>query len=246
MVGVLRSSQGEDVVINHPVGYSLQTLATNGLVDAVIVDTEDGFSQLGGMRHFLSADLGLTERNLVKFVLDGFPDKLERNISSLADWNRARSEVTLVAIPSERRDSLLKGVILAPYERSDCYRRFAVPTYDKPHRDFTYNVTYEAISLAYRLWNARRIGVASYHGGKSHRDLTTCQVEAMSHFCNAHRGMESFTFLDATKGNHPLDIVNNFNSMPDIGVHRAIKTKELEFWGISFIDLDWTASPANS
>ena len=109
-----------------------------------------------------------------------------------------------------------------------------------------YNVTYEAISFAYRAWNARRIGIASYHGGKSHRDLTTCQVEAMAHFCSEHSGIESFVFLDQTEGNCPLDIVRKFNSMPHIGGHRAIQTNELNYWGISFIDLDWayeTQSP---
>lgn len=114
-VGVLQTRLGEDIIINHPVGYRPQTLAERGLIDCVIVDTEDGFSQLGMMRHFLSEDLGLTERNLVKYVLDGFPDTLERNISSLADWNRFQNpEVTLVAIPSERQDSHSKGLILAP------------------------------------------------------------------------------------------------------------------------------------
>lgn len=243
-VGVFHSRLDEDIIINHPVGYKPQTLAEKGFVDAVIVDTEDGFSQLGMMRRFLSADLGLAEKDLVKWVLNGFPDNLEKSISSLADWNRARTpEVTLVAIPSHRPGSHLKGLILSPYESSECYKQFAVPMYGRPHRDFMYNVTYEAISYAYRAWNARRIGITHFSrskcAGKYHRDLTTCQVEAMMHFCNEHKGIESFTFLDGNEGNHPLGILAEFNNLPDIGIHRKIRTKELEFWGINFVDLDW-------
>jgi hypothetical protein len=169
-VGVLRSALGEDVIINHSIGFRIETLAQEGLVDAVIVDTEDGFSQLGGMRQFLAADLGLQERNLAKWALDGFPEYLERNIASLADWNRSREpEVTLVAIPSERRDGHLKGIILSPYDGSECYKQFSAPTCRRTNRDFMYNVTYEAIQYTYTTWHARRIGIThlsrSKYGG---------------------------------------------------------------------------------
>lgn len=244
-VGILRSQLGEDVIINHSIAFRTETLAQSGLVDAVIVDTEDGFSQLGGMRQFLATDLGFQERNLVKWVLDGFPEKLERNIASLADWNRSRDpEVTLVAIPSERQDGHIKGIILSPYDGSECYKRFSSPEYWLTHRDFMYNVTYEAISYAYRAWNARRIGLThlsrSKYGGKHRWDVTTCQVEAIAHFCSENEGIESFTFIDDIEGNSPLTIVQGFNALRDIGVHRPIQTKELEFWGLTFVDLTWT------
>lgn len=262
-VGVLQTCLGESIIINHPVGYLLQTLVQRGLVDCVIVDTEDGFSQLGMMRHFLSKELGLKERNLVKWVLDGFSEDMEKNISSLADWNRSRTpEVTLVAIPSERPSSRLKGLILSPYEGSECYKKYSAPEYFMTHRDFMYNVTYEAISYAYKIWGARRIGITHFsrskyglsscskHGvwrpinqEKYRRDLTTCQIEAMTHFCNVHKGMECFTFLDDSKGNHPLEIVKEFNEIQDIGVHRTINTKTIKFLGIDFVDLDWTTAP---
>jgi len=76
-VDVLRTFLSDRVVISHLVQYKLQTLVDSGTVDCVIIDTEDGFSQLGGERHYLSAELGLQERNLVKDVLDGFPQALE-------------------------------------------------------------------------------------------------------------------------------------------------------------------------
>lgn len=244
-VGVLKSRLGERIIIKNPIEYRVQTLAERGAIDAVIVDTEDGFSQLGTMRRFLSEDLGLTERNLVQYVMDGFPDALERNISSLADWNRSRTpEVTLVAIPSQRQGGYLKGLILSPYDGSECYKPFANPGYGRPHRDFMYNVTYEAISHAYRNWGARHIGITHFsrgtNAGRYHRDVTTCQVEAMVHFCSAHKGIESFTFLDDHEGNPLFQLVNGFNDMQDVGVHRPIRTKVVNFWGIDFIDLDWS------
>lgn len=243
-VGVLHSRLDEDVAIYHPIGLKLKTLVENGLVDAVIVDTEDGFSQLGGWRDFLSSDLGLTERNLAQWVLDGFPEKLERNISSLADWNQTREEITLVAIPSENPQGLLKGLILSPYEGSACYRKFPSPLCKSAiHRDFIYNVSYEAIFHAYHAWGARKIGIthlsSSKFGGNYHSDLTTCQVEAMFHFCSDHSGVESFAFLDDTKGNMPLWLVNQYNSLADIGCHRPIHSKQLDYWGIRFVDLSW-------
>ena len=227
-VGILHSRLGENIVINHPLGYHPQQLAEGRVIDCIIVDTEDGFSQLGMMRRFLSEDLGLYERNLVQHALDGFPATVERNISSLADWNRWKNpRVTLVGIPSARQDSHLKGLILAPYDGSDCYRQFCYPGYWKTHRDFMYNVTYESIAHAYKNWGARRIGITHFSCSRICspinycRDLTTCQVEAMVHFCNDHQGMESFTFLDDYQGNEPLEILKEFNELPDVGVHRS-------------------------
>jgi len=249
-VGVLHSKLGEDIIINHPVGYGVETLASAGFVDAVIVDTADGYSQMGMMRPFLSTDLGLAQRNLAQYVLDGFPDTLERNISSLADWNRFKNpEVTLIAIPSEQQHSHLKGLILAPHDGSVCYQQYAGWEYGtpRPYRDFIYNVTYEAIAHAYNKWGCKRIGITHFsrmvYQMKYHRDLTTCQVEAMAHFCNDHQGIESFTFLDDYEGNQPLEIVREFNELPNIGIHRPIVTELIRFWGIDFVNLKWTKVP---
>ncbi len=252
-VDVLHSQTGQHIVINHvteshssggPRG--VQNLAEIGLIDAIIVETEDGFSQLGMMRAFLSRDLGLNERNLLRHALDGFPETLEKNISSLADWNRFKNpEVTLIAIPSERQDSHLKGIILVPHGGSKCYRQYAGWDYGtpRPYRDFIYNVTYEAIAHAYKTFGARRIAVTHFASDKYQRDLTTCQVEAMVHFCNLHRDMHSFTFLDGHAGNQPLQIVQEFNAMTDVGIHREINTRRVIFAGISFVDLDWKKGP---
>ena len=72
-----------------------------------------------------------------------------------------------------------------------------------------------------------------------HPDLTTCQVEAIMHFCNEHQGLESITFFDDSEGNMPLDIFNAFSGIDFLGAHRPIKKEILNFWGMDFIDLDW-------
>jgi len=65
-VGVLRSRSGESTVINWSVGNSPKTLVKRGLIDCVIVETEDGFSQLGMMRRFLSHEIGLDPESVTK------------------------------------------------------------------------------------------------------------------------------------------------------------------------------------
>ena len=108
-IATLQARHGQLTTITFDPG-SLKPLARNGLIDAFIVATEDGFSPLGSERSFLSADLGISESE----------------IRQLADWNRFRNpEVSLIAIPSRRHSSLLRGVILAASETSESYRQFA-------------------------------------------------------------------------------------------------------------------------
>jgi len=247
--GVLYTRLCENILINHSVGVHPEELAENGIIDCIIVETEDGFSQLGMMTRFLSRDLGLRQRNVAQHALDGFPSTLEKNIQSLADWNRFDNpSVTLVAIPSERQNSLLKGLILVPHDRSECYKKYAGWRYGipKPHRDFFYNITYEAIAHAHKNWGCKRIGITHFYGDTKcrscrpyHRDLTTCQVEAMVHFCNEHAGVKSFTFIDDYEGNQPLEIASEFNDMAETGMHRPISVHSMQHWGIDFLNLRW-------
>ena len=246
-VGSFRSALGEDIVINHLIGYKAQTLIEKNVIDCIIIEAEDGFSQLGQMREFVSLDLGIEQRNLHKYVLDGFPDNLERNISSLADWLRARTpEVTLIAIPSANKDGHLKGLILSPYDGSESYLQFAHAEHAKPYRDFVYNVTYESIIYAHSVWGVRNIGLTHFsrnnYKSTYNLDLTTCQIEAIMHFCNEYRGIESVTFFDDAEGNIPLDIVSKFSKSESIGGHHPIQKKILNFWGMDFIDLDWCSA----
>lgn len=239
----IKTQLGENVIIKDLPRYQLQTLAANGIIDTLIVDSEDGFSQLGMMRRFLSGDLGLQERNIVKYFLDGCPKTLERNISSLADWNvNEAQDVTLISIPSCRRDSLLKGAILAPGEDCRCYSKYAIPEHGKPYRDFFYNVTYEAISYAYKVWGAKNIGMAnleSYRRIKYGEDIAKCQIEAIVHFCNENTGIESFTLLGDYWGQDSLEVVWEFSNMENVGSHRAINTRVEEKMGIDFTYISW-------
>jgi len=41
-VGILQSHSGERIVINHLVRYGVETLAERGIVDCIVVETEDG------------------------------------------------------------------------------------------------------------------------------------------------------------------------------------------------------------
>ena len=137
-IAVLESRQGGQASIAYYSG-EIKSLAPRAKIDAYIVSTEDGFSPLGSNRRFLSADLGVPEKE----------------IRHLADWNRFKnSRVTLVAIPSRRDGGYLRGVILAASESSECYERFAVPRYGRPYRDFYYNVAYEP-SPTHRMHGAR-------------------------------------------------------------------------------------------
>jgi hypothetical protein len=243
-VGTFHSALGEDLVINHLVGYKVQTLIEKNVIDSIIIDSEDGFSQLGQMREFVSLDLGIGQRNIVKHALGGFSNDLERNLASLSDWLRARTpEVTLLAIPSANKNGYLKGLILCPYDGCKSYLRFAQSVYAKPYRDFIYNVTYESIAYAYFTWGARKIGLThlsrNKYGGFYHSDSTTCQIEAVIHFCNEHKGIESISFIDDEIGNTPLAILNQFSQKP-VGSHRPINKKILNFWDMDFVDLEWT------
>jgi len=90
-------------------------------VDAYIVATEDGFSPLGMNLRFLSDDLGVPISE----------------IKRLANWNRFENQrVSLVALPSRRSKSQMRGVIFAARETSESYKKFATPLYGRPHRNF--------------------------------------------------------------------------------------------------------------
>lgn len=235
----------EHVVVNHVVGYRFETLLAAGVADCVLVESEDGFCQLGKMREFLSNELGLAQRDLIKHVMDGFPATLERNISSLVDWNRGEADnVTLVCIPSGNPASDLKGLILTPYDGSKCYLKFAWGENAKPYRDFFYNVTYESIAYAHQQWGAKKLVITHFsrNNWKSryHPDITSCQIEAITHYCNKHSGIESFTFFDDSKGNKPIQLLRQFIEQVSSGEHRAISSNIKELWGIGFVELDWT------
>ena len=237
------STLGEKILIKHLVGYhAIKQLLESKKIDCIVVECEDGFSQLGGMRSLISKDLGFNERNLIKYALDGFPIDLKKNISSIADWCRSNKEVTLAAMESNLKNSQLKGILICPYDDAQCYKKFSALEYPIPYRDFMYNVTYEAISHAYKKWNVKNIGITHFSRSKMSRDFnsdtTICQLESAIHFSNEHKGIESFIFLDEVPGNQPIKMLAYLQNRKSIGRHRLIKTNVLEHIGVDFINLE--------
>ena len=228
---------------------SLPELVDQGRIDALLIEPEDGFSQLGMSRSYLSEVLGLEERNLARWVLDGMNPDFEQNISSLADWSRYTDpDVTLLGIPSLHKSSLLKGLVLVPYEGSLSYKQFAQPRYNKPYRDFFYNVTYEAMYYAYAVLGARKLAISHLSSSKYARegyrmDITRSQIDAIVHFCNQYQGIIEITFWDDGPGNYPIEALICMNPEDFQGLHRDIHRATEKYMGIDYISLSWPLPP---
>ena len=104
MISTFQTKDGTPVTIGF-MPENIEHVAKRGLADVYIAATEDGFSPLGSSRRFLENDLAIPYEE----------------IKALADWNRFENDqVSIIAIPSRRDGSLLKGLILAPCENSKC------------------------------------------------------------------------------------------------------------------------------
>ena len=191
--GLLFNRFGESIRIAHEYRNSLQEQVDQGWIDALLIEPEDGFSLLGGTRDYLSEVLGLAERNLMQWALDGMKPDFEQNLSSLADWSRFTDpDVTLLGIPS-RQSTFFKGLVLVPYEGSLSYKQFAQPRYNKPYRDFFYNVTYEAMYYAYTVLGARKLAISHLSCSKYARegyrqDIKRLEAQ-LTHMVAAHAGL---------------------------------------------------------
>lgn len=228
-VAALESQAGTRVEVAFNPGR-LEPLAREGKADAYIVATEDGFSPLGANLRYLSIDLGVPVSE----------------IKRLADWNRFENpRVTLVALRSRRNGSSLRGVVLAASETSECYKRFAAPTYGRPHRDFYYNVTYEAIGYASEVWDARRLAISHLSGsGRFHKDIATCNAEALAHYCDDHpTALDSFTFVGCCISQEHLSGISRLNAEAHAGKHRSIGRQLEELDGHVLIHLEWCRMP---
>ena len=226
-VAVLQSRQGGRVSVDYFWG-EIKALAPDTKIDAYIVSTEEGFSPLGSNLCFLASDIGVPR------------DEIKR----LADWNRFKNpRVSLVAIQSRKKDSFLRGVILAASESSESYKRFAVPRYGRPYRDFYYNVTYEAIAYASEAWGARRLAISHLSGCNCfHEDIATCNAEALAHYCDSSANViESFTFLrDCDISLEHLAGIRRLNTESNTGQHRPILTETEHHEGHVLVHLDWS------
>ena len=72
--GVLINSQGDRTHISHHIEYHICDLWQSRRIDTLIIEPEDGFSQLGGVRQELEDELGLGSRDLRAWVLNNFKD----------------------------------------------------------------------------------------------------------------------------------------------------------------------------
>jgi len=248
--GVLHNRFNQSIQIHHELRRSLDELVSSNQVDTLIIEPEDGFSLLGGTREYLSDELGLEQRELALWCLDGMRPDFKPSISSMAEWLRSTDpDVTILGIPSKKNGSLLKGLVLVPYEASKCYQRFAQSRYNKPYRDFFYNVTYEALYYAYHVLGARSFAIShlsamKYGSGGYRWDIACSQADAVMHFCDSHRGIKAITYWDFERGNHPCAAMSHLLGQERRGSHREISQSHEKRFGLDFITLDWPL-PAN-
>ena len=221
----LQSHAGTHTSIGFDTG-TLEPLAREGKIDAYIVATEDGFSPLGIDRSFMASELGISAGE----------------IADLANWNRFKNaRVTLVAIPARREHARLRGVILAPSETSVCYKQFATPIYGLPHRDFYYNVTYNAIAYASREWAARRLAISHLSAsGRFHENIATCNAEALAHYCDAYPNtIDSFIFLGCCMSVDHFAGIAKLNSEGQTSKNRSILVEVENQERHSLVHLSW-------
>lgn len=227
---VLHSKFGKKTIVGFDAGSLFENLALRGEADVAIVSTEEGFSPLGGSRDFFEKDLGIS---------------YEEEIKPIANWNRFDNEkVTLVAIPSRKPASLLKGIILAPGQNCLSYRPFGNAYEKRPSRDFYYNVAYEAIKIACCEWDAKEIAISHLSSsGKFHADMATCQVEALAHFCDSehHNRLEKFTYCWCCIDDEHLSGIKTLNAETK-SQHQEIKLITEKKKHFKLIHLDWSGN----
>ncbi|MFM8547344.1 MAG: hypothetical protein ACKODB_07020 [Betaproteobacteria bacterium] len=219
----LRSRGGTATVIGLGRDENFERLARAGMADVAVVSTENGFSPLGQSIRFFAADLGVDRDQ----------------ISRLANWNRFENpRVTLVAIPSARQGSLLRGAILAPGNNCVSYRPYFAR---RPNRDYYYNVAYEAIHLACVEWGARKVAISHLSGCGYHEDMATCTGEALAHFCDAQPeyAPESLAFCSCCIEQDHLKGMERLNDERHYTYHRPIPIEREVRQRSTLVHLEW-------
>ncbi len=226
---MLKSKQGHKTTIGYDFQSSFQELAERGEADVAIVSTEEGFSPLGASRNFFENDLGISYENEIK---------------PLANWNLSENEqITLIALASRRPGSLLRGIILAPGNNTRSYSPFVRSYYSRPHRDFYYSVTYEAIAYACQQWGSRKLAISHLSGsGRFHEDIATCQAEALCHFCDNDQkaAPKSLLFCGCCISEMHMHGIRRLNTESEFTLHRSIRVKAETKGQAILLHLDWS------
>lgn len=219
--------------IKYDFDVMVETLAERGEADFAIVSTEDGFSPLGASREFFEQDLGLS---------------FSEDISRLAMWNLSKNKnITLVSLQTKNPNGFLKGLILAPGENCYSYRPYASFSTNhvhngKPHRDFYYSITYQAIFHACIEQSARRIAISHLSGsGRFHQDMATCHAEALLNFCRQFPELapESFTFYGCCISPSKLVGAKTLIESNPKSYHRPIDVYETFKGSARLLSVDW-------
>ena len=230
LFSVLVSRQGSKTHIGSALGKLFNDLAKAGEADAGIMSTEEGFSPLGASRNFFESDLGIP---------------YDSEIRRLAHWNRfENTKITLIALKSRRPDSVLRGIILAPGSNTKSYEPFARLAYARVHRDFYYNVAYEAIAHACLEWGASKLAISHLSScGQFSKDMATCQTEALAHFCdqNPEQSPQNLTFCNCCIKEEHFDGIGSLNDEGKVTNHRPIKLKTEQIGLASLLHLDWSS-----
>jgi len=227
-LSILQSKAGIQTRLGYDFQLAFEPLARRADADVVIVSTEEGFSPLGGSRRFFEGDLGIS---------------YDDEIYPLANWNRFENErVTLIALASRKVGSLLRGIILAPGENCRSYSEYSSSAGHKPHRNFYYNVTYEAIQYACNTWSAQSLAISHLCScNQFHEDMATCHAEAFAHFCDAwpSSAPKSFIFSGCCIKQEHFNGIKYLNAEGQSTYHRAINvTTEYKDQAV-LLHLDW-------
>ena len=183
----------EEVTIGWERGPQLPAIVAAGAIDAYVASAHAYFER-GPDAAWLAEEIGWREESVVELA---------------RRCERESERVTLAVLPSQRRDSRLRGVVLAPSTESTAYAPFgrgfptAAAIRGEPSRDFLYAVAWEAFTEAEESLGAKRVGLGHFTAGTGHWCVhfdgvaAAVMLEAVAHRCERcpSTALEAVTFL---------------------------------------------------
>ena len=166
-VATLQSVHNKQVLIYHT-PLDLEHFDSDE-IDVHISSSEDGFSPLGANRDFLKRDLGISD--------DDWRELIHNKLFE--------SKITVLGIPTRRKDSQLRGLILTTAGN------ISLDDYDGHNglgwhdQDVQYHLTHQAISYAIKELKAEKIAIShlTASGGFNHR-IAGYQLSALADVCD--------------------------------------------------------------